>query len=291
MRGHHARAVEVSVEELGRRAAEMRGKRVAKETCEYVAKELFRDIRRIFEKLSLATSRSGNFSPTKEKKKGGEQGSVLPTGEPVAGWDTKRKASHRASKGGEKNPLDSVVPNAGDDDGAWAGVTKSPSPSFTDNVVQAVPASANPEPLLHKRALMASLKEKNNPWYPRANAVKGMRPMMGMRVFELAFLLHPVSLPSISLSLYHLSLSLSLSRYIICDFFLLVVSYQVEAHRGHVTAEEFGIFAVAVHCVIDRYMRVRETLAEIARKREEEKNKFKLEAERRKVKCVFNLFF
>jgi hypothetical protein len=51
-----------------------------------------------------------------------------------------------------------------------------------------------------------------------------------------------------------------------------------------VTAEEFGIFAVAVHCVIDRYMRVRETLAEIARKREEEKNKFKLEAERRKVR-------
>jgi hypothetical protein len=59
---------------------------------------------------------------------------------------------------------------------------------------------------------------------------------------------------------------------------------QVETRRGHVTAEEFGIFAVAVHCVIDRYMRVRETLAEIARKREEEKNKFKLEAERRKVR-------
>jgi hypothetical protein len=60
--------------------------------------------------------------------------------------------------------------------------------------------------------------------------------------------------------------------------------FQVETRRGHVTAEEFGIFAVAVHCVIDRYMRVRETLAEIARKREEEKNKFKLEAERRKVR-------
>lgn len=60
----------------------------------------------------------------------------------------------------------------------------------------------------------------------------------------------------------------------------------MEAHRGHVTAEEFGIFAVAVHCVIDRYMRVRETLAEIARKREQEKNKFKLEAERRKVNTL-----
>lgn len=197
MRGHHARAIEVSAEELGRRAAEMRSKRVAKETCEYVAKELFRDIRRMFDKLSLATSRSGN-SPTRDKKRsGGEQGSVLPTGEPVAGWDLKRSSSSKASRkstavkpSSEKNPLDNVVPNAGDDDVAWSGVASKPPTQIIDS---RVPTSANPEPLLHKRALMESLKEKDNSWYPRANAIKGMRPMMGMKVFEVAFLLHPVS--------------------------------------------------------------------------------------------------
>jgi hypothetical protein len=188
--------MEVSAEELGRRAAEMRSKRIAKETCEYVAKELFRDIRRNFEKLSLATARVVNVSPKDKKHAPGEQGSVLPTGEPVDGWgDQKdkrsssskaaRKAASKASS--EQSPLDDILPNAGDDDGAWNLGAKSPPQS------EIIPLGASAEPLIHKRALMDALKEKDNPWYPRANAVKGMRPMMGIKAFEIAFLLHPVS--------------------------------------------------------------------------------------------------
>lgn len=187
----------MSAEELGRKAAEMRGKRIAKETCEYVAKELFRDIRRNFEKLSLATSRPANQS--KDKKRSGEQGSVLPTGEPVEGWkNAKRSTSSKSARkstlkpNAEKNPLDTVVPGAGDDDGAW-NVAQNANINSNPSLNEIVAAGAHPEPLIHKRALMEALKDKENSWYPRANAIKGMRPMMGMLVFEISFLLHPVS--------------------------------------------------------------------------------------------------
>eukprot|EP00615_Pteridomonas_danica_P015603 CAMPEP_0114376780 /NCGR_PEP_ID=MMETSP0102-20121206/588_1 /TAXON_ID=38822 ORGANISM="Pteridomonas danica, Strain PT" /NCGR_SAMPLE_ID=MMETSP0102 /ASSEMBLY_ACC=CAM_ASM_000212 /LENGTH=829 /DNA_ID=CAMNT_0001531197 /DNA_START=301 /DNA_END=2791 /DNA_ORIENTATION=+ len=302
MHGKNGKAMEVSSEELGRRANELRAKRVAKETSEYSAKELFRDIRRFFEKLSLDHRPHSRSIDNRVTESG-----VLATGEPIGGYIIEIPINRRSSNlynngngvGGGKqaqkrgtvmksrasvmksrksmispqenifDPLSNIVPLIGDDDCALSAFGVSPKiiDNDKDNNEYAtakgkgkaggsksstppIPTrgQARPEPLVHKRALLEALKEKDSLWLPRANAIKGLRPLMSMKVFEIAFLLHPV-----------------------------------DAHKGHITAEELGIFTVAVHCVIDRYMRVRDRLAEIARKRQEEKSQYKLAAERRRL--------
>ena len=102
--------------------------------------------------------------------------------------------------------------------------------------------------LLQKRALFRLINKPDSDWNARALKIKPLKAVLMLPEFEQSFFMHPV-----------------------------------EEQKGFLTAAELVHFGYAVSQIYERYMKVKRKFAEMEKKKYDERHKFALAAEQRKV--------